>query len=359
MSEQSGSAHPRDLLSAYLDDELTLDERHAVDRHLALCERCRKDLLSLKALARAVGEEHVPAVPPELAMRISRRLDEAQVVPIRRRRGFVIPATIAATAAAVGILAVVQMRQRIDHEPAPVLASPPAVSAPTELQKSRAADEDQRRDETKEDRPANERLILHDKDVFQQPAVVPERQADSQAKQNEPGGFAPVPDQRASESMAKPSAPEPPPAAAPAPAPAPQGQLAAPLERDAAKKEAAQEREEAVAGARARLDSVGYVGGKASTACAERWVDTAVLATWSVTNADSAMRDLEGIARARGGRVERVDPYPFQFALIVPRERLAETVADLRRHGVSGLDAPISPEEGFDCVRQRVEVTSR
>jgi anti-sigma factor RsiW len=217
VSEQSGSAHPRDLLSAYLDDELTLDERHAVDRHLALCERCRKDLLSLKALARAVGEEHVPAVPPELAMRISRRLDEAQVVPIRRRRGFVIPATIAATAAAVGILAVVQMRQRIDHEPAPVLASPPAVSAPTELQKSRAADEDQRRDETKEDRPANERLILHDKDVFQQPAVVPERQADSQAKQNEPGGFAPVPDQRASESMAKPSAPEPPPAAAPAP----------------------------------------------------------------------------------------------------------------------------------------------
>ncbi|HJQ97856.1 MAG TPA: zf-HC2 domain-containing protein [Candidatus Polarisedimenticolaceae bacterium] len=352
MSEQSGGTHPRDLLSAYLDDELTLDERHAVDRHLALCERCRKDLLSLKALARAVGEEPVPAVPPELAMRISRRLDEAQVVPIRRRRGFVIPATIAATAAAVGILAVVQMRERIDRQPR--LASPeapPAAAAPSELQKSRTADEGQRREESREDRPAA-------KDVFQPPAGLPERQADLKAKQNEVR-YAPVPEER--EPMTARSATEPPQAAAePAPAPAPQGQFAVPsLEREAAKKEAEQGRERAVAGATSRLDSLGYVGGKSPTACAERWVDTAVLASWSVTNADSAMRDLEGIARANGGRVERVDPYPSQFALIVPRGQLPNVLADLRRHGVTGLDALISPEDGFDCVRQRVEVTSR
>jgi hypothetical protein len=42
--------------------------------------------------------------------------------------------------------------------------------------------------------------------------------------------------------------------------------------------------------------------------------------------------------------------------LIVPRGRLANAIADLRRHGVSGLEAPITPEEGFDCVRQRVSL---
>jgi len=346
VSEQGGSVHPRDLLSAYLDDELALDERHAVDRHLALCERCRRDLLSLRALAHAVAEEPVPAVPPELSMRISRTLDEAQLAPIRKRRGFVIPATIAATAAAVGILAVVQMRERIAQAPAPILEAPKA-SAPA------AVPEERTRDEAKEDRPAD----VLTKDVFQPPpsaVVVPQRQADVKAKQNEAGGFAPVPGS------------EPPPVVAeavpapPAPtAPEPQGRLAAPFERDAAKKEAGAEREQAVAGARARLDSLGYVAGKASTACAERWVDTAVLASWSVTNADAALRDLEGIARATGGRVERVEPYPSQFALIVPRAQLSTLVADLRRHGVSGLEAPISPEEGFDCVRQRIDVISR
>jgi hypothetical protein len=336
---ESGGTHPRDLLSAYLDDELGLDERQSVDRHLALCERCRKDVLSLKALARGVAEEPVPEVPPELALRISRLLDEAQVTPFKRR-GFMIPATIAATAAAVGLVAVLQLRQRIEQETAPAPRAP--VSAPEELQKSKASDAGAR-DELKRDRPVETpAVVLPQKDVFKEPAIVPERQDGARAKQSVSGGFAP----------------------APASPPPPAGRSMQ-LDREADKKEAAREAPAEPRSA-AGLNSEGYVGGVvggvaggvASSACAERWVDTAVLATWSVPNADAALMDLQGIARANGGRVERVDPYPSQFALIVPRGRLASAIADLRRHGVSGLDAPMSPEEGFDCVRQRVSLVS-
>jgi hypothetical protein len=318
------SVHPRELLSAYLDDELTLDERHGVDRHLALCERCREDLASIKELSRAVAEEPIPDVPEELVLRIARRIDEAEVTPYRRRRGIVLPATIAATIAAIGLLAVVQWRQQ--GAPAPV----PAPAAPPELQKS-SAPEGQARDEIKQD--------AREKDVFQ----TPQREDDAKAKQNVSGGFAPEP--------------APAPALEP-PAPAPVAPSFERPRQEAVKKEA--DNEPAAAGARAR--TLGYVGGVVggvpSPVCAERWVDTSVLATWAVPDVDAAVLDLQGIARARGGRVERVEPYTAQFALIVPRQRIAEAVADLRRHGATGLEGPIEPEEGFECVRQRVALVA-
>ena len=62
MSE-AGGIHPREQLSAYLDDELSADERAAVDRHLALCDSCRDQLASLRALSQALRDEEVPPVP--------------------------------------------------------------------------------------------------------------------------------------------------------------------------------------------------------------------------------------------------------------------------------------------------------
>jgi len=319
------SVHPRELLSAYLDDELTLDERSGVDRHLALCERCRKDLASIKELSRAVAEEPIPDVPEELALRIARRIDEAQVTPYRRRRGIVLPATIAATIGAIGLLAVVQWRQKeaLLQAPASIPAPVEAPAVQPELQKL-SAPKGQVRDEMKRD--------AREKDVFQPPV----REDDAKAKENVSGGFAPEPEVAPALE---------PPAAAPSSEPARQ---------EAVKKEAGNE--PTAAGARARTlgDVGGVVGGVPSPVCAERWVDTGVLATWAVPDVDAAVLDLQGIARARGGRVERVEPYTAQFALIVPRQRLAEALADLRRHGATGLEGPIEPEDGFECVRQRV-----
>jgi anti-sigma factor RsiW len=113
--------HPRELLSAYLDDELGIDERAAVDRHLALCDPCRRQLRSLRALAAAVGDEAVPEVPGGLARRIGARLDEGVKASPPKRRYF-LPASIAATIGAVGLLLAIQWRER---GPAPPPAAPP------------------------------------------------------------------------------------------------------------------------------------------------------------------------------------------------------------------------------------------
>ena len=65
----SGQAHPKEHLSSYLDDQLTLETRAAVDRHLALCEECRADVDALRRLARAVRDEEPPPVPLDLSGR--------------------------------------------------------------------------------------------------------------------------------------------------------------------------------------------------------------------------------------------------------------------------------------------------
>jgi hypothetical protein len=106
-----------------------------------------------------------------------------------------------------------------------------------------------------------------------------------------------------------------------------------------------------------RVDSLGYLGA-ASGGCAERWVDTGLLGAWSVEDEGRAARDLATLAQRLGGRVERVDPYPDQLALVIPRTRVPEMIGALRGRGVAGLEGPVNPEEGFDCVRQRVRLES-
>jgi len=98
-----GRGHPREALSGYIDDQLGVEARAAIDRHLAECEDCRAELEALRRLARAVAEEEIPPVPLDLQARIGRSLDAATGVRSRTRR-FVVPTTIAATIAAIGIL---------------------------------------------------------------------------------------------------------------------------------------------------------------------------------------------------------------------------------------------------------------
>ena len=47
--------HVAELLSGYVDGELTQQERQRVDVHCADCEICKNDLLELKALRESIG----------------------------------------------------------------------------------------------------------------------------------------------------------------------------------------------------------------------------------------------------------------------------------------------------------------
>ena len=75
----AGRGHPREGLSDYLDDQLPVEARARVDRHLAECEDCRMELEALRRLKRAVADEQVPPVPLDLQARIGRRSEERRV----------------------------------------------------------------------------------------------------------------------------------------------------------------------------------------------------------------------------------------------------------------------------------------
>jgi len=103
-----------DRLSAYLDDELSLADRRAVDEHLAQCEECRA-VLSQLAGVRDWAEEYEGEPPREAVWNAissavrgdARHGDIVSLQEVRRRRSRmwrVIPAALAATLvlAAVG-----------------------------------------------------------------------------------------------------------------------------------------------------------------------------------------------------------------------------------------------------------------
>ncbi len=54
------SGHVEPMLSAYLDGELTTQDRHAVRAHLDACEACRTELASLQSLSTLLAAEVEP-----------------------------------------------------------------------------------------------------------------------------------------------------------------------------------------------------------------------------------------------------------------------------------------------------------
>lgn len=83
--------HPSELISAYLDGELSVRERSQLLRHLASCGRCASELEEIQQVRSAVRSLPLLELPPELAV-----LQQGDVVPLRKRRG-----VWAGTAAAV------------------------------------------------------------------------------------------------------------------------------------------------------------------------------------------------------------------------------------------------------------------
>ena len=96
------------LVAPYALDALPETEEREFEQHLALCERCQRDLAALRdaAAALAYGADG-PAPPPELRERIlsQARAERANVVPLRRRVRWTLPLGAAAAIAAAAAVA--------------------------------------------------------------------------------------------------------------------------------------------------------------------------------------------------------------------------------------------------------------
>ena len=99
---------PDELLSAYLDGELSPDERAGVERHLASCEADRQLLDELRALRRDMAELPRATAKPGFAERVVKAALASPVqpagvlsavVPPRKRSRIALAAVIVATAA--------------------------------------------------------------------------------------------------------------------------------------------------------------------------------------------------------------------------------------------------------------------
>lgn len=105
------SEHPTERLSAYIDGELTADQRTSVEQHLETCADCQGVLADLRGIV--VRARSLEDRPPEkdLWTGIEARLEERPVVvPLethraRRRLSFTMP-QIAAAAVALIVLSV-------------------------------------------------------------------------------------------------------------------------------------------------------------------------------------------------------------------------------------------------------------
>lgn len=123
--------HVSNRLSAYLDDDLSAEERLLVEAHLGTCEACRDELLGLHEIvdrASALG----PVAPPRdlwpgIVARIEPRPD---VVPLKPRWSWVLMPQVAAAAMVVLVLSLaVAWWSQSESEPGADTAGAPAVQA--------------------------------------------------------------------------------------------------------------------------------------------------------------------------------------------------------------------------------------
>ena len=322
--------HPRDLLSSFLDDELTAAERAEVEAHLSACSECREHLLSLRALSSALREQPVPPVPAGLEDRIGRRLDTETVVPFRRR--FAIPATIAATIAAIGLVSVVVFEERRNPEP-PVFA-PPAPHAATPQPTPQA--ENLRRLEEGKD---NKKLDDEPRASQRQKSELESRRSVAKEK----------------------TAPAPPPAPpvardelAKAPSPVPEGGVAGGVERDAlsyvGNAPVPAEKQARAAQAVAAPSTAFAAGCPDEVGIADAPVD----GTWLVGDTDEATRRIAVLALKLGGRLMPRDAHePMTLVVEIPAARYPSFITGARAMDVLGLD-DVRTVQAAGCVRQRI-----
>jgi anti-sigma factor RsiW len=69
----------RDLLGAYQDEELSREERRGVSLHLETCRACSAQLADNQRISRLVWRHGKTPAPAELAVRIGKALDRAEI----------------------------------------------------------------------------------------------------------------------------------------------------------------------------------------------------------------------------------------------------------------------------------------
>ncbi|MBI2930849.1 MAG: zf-HC2 domain-containing protein [Planctomycetes bacterium] len=118
----------KDKLSGYFDGELDERERAEVERHIAGCSDCLRELGELKAaVAQLRGLPRV-AAPPSVRVAVDR-----EVAPERRRRPRWFHLSIAAAAAlmlTVSLFSILGHEQRVSQEPGATLAHRNAAESP-------------------------------------------------------------------------------------------------------------------------------------------------------------------------------------------------------------------------------------
>lgn len=93
--------HPSELISAYLDGELTPRERRELAQHVSTCGRCAADLQSFQRVRAAVRALPVLDVPFDIYGSVA----EAGVVPLNHNRGVWLGAAAAVVALVIAIAA--------------------------------------------------------------------------------------------------------------------------------------------------------------------------------------------------------------------------------------------------------------
>ena len=94
--------HAGELISAYLDGELTRSEVDQLFSHLASCGRCAAEMQEMQVVRSAVRSLPLLELPVGLIPEA-----DGEVVPLRRNRGFLVGAAAAVVALVIAVAAIV------------------------------------------------------------------------------------------------------------------------------------------------------------------------------------------------------------------------------------------------------------
>jgi hypothetical protein len=167
VTEQYGRIHNQvvELLSAYIDDEVTAEERAMVEQHLTMCNACVQDLATLRQAIALLQELPQMAVPRPFTLR------QADVSPARQARrlwwrlswaqGLLAAAAVLLCVAALGGVLLFNRSARL---PQSVALQAPAMPAATGVEKRAAAMETKVVEKTE---------VTAEKEEIQAPAPAP------------------------------------------------------------------------------------------------------------------------------------------------------------------------------------------
>jgi anti-sigma factor RsiW len=94
--------HRDEMISAYLDGELNRSEIEQLKSHLASCGKCSAEMQEMQVVRSAVRSLPMLELPPGLVPEA-----DAEVIPLRRNKGFWVGAAAAAVALVIAIAALV------------------------------------------------------------------------------------------------------------------------------------------------------------------------------------------------------------------------------------------------------------